>query len=905
MSIEKMSLAEVTGDLSMLDEVLFRCLVMGNLQPEEASTLADLSGGFVPVVEENPYTPLLNKAMRIGAILGVDSEEETPKQAKEKSKCVNMFYHKIRSTLNEVKPTGSLLIQELEKVKKQVNQISRADWVHLGLSCRLSTVAMKAWTGTIATKFLEKTESWDKETTICHEVLRNGKVSWILVFADVDKLEQVEQLLIDINFREVAISPREVSKNEENGLPVSVNERLDDLSNKQRHLLEKIDQNKGKIQQAGQQAGEQLGIDNIATCKFLKTRFGLLPTESFRQLEKYKDQPFIYSPISKEGQYQWGVYISTEEHIKEIDKLFSSLGFDRIWMPALNTEKSRSRIDGWTAFLERFQDEMLALTDQRKALTAEIEQYENALVHLKHVVSLDVSFEDLFSCRYIKIRFGRLPQDSYDKLKYYDQRPFIFRSFDVDDQYRWGVYFTTREHTEEIDDIFASLYFERVKIPEFVHGTPEAAVQGVKDHLKELKRARNHLEAQVLQCSNQHREYYYDIYAMSKYLSDSFSLRRFVGKVENTFRIVGFVPEKEAEAFQENLTALGAVQIDVIPPDSDKRLKVPTKLRNSRFAKPFEMFVEMYGLPSYKDIDPTPILAVSYTLLFGIMFGDLGQGLVMALLGWFLSSKNGQAFGKILIRLGLSSSVFGLAYGSVFGLENLLDPMFRALGFAKKPIEVMEPATINVLLIAAISLGVVLILISMFINIFMGFKERNYERAVFGNNGLAGLVFYTAVLGGLVLNLVLGINLFSPLYDTFFIALPLVLMFFKGPLGKLVKHGKGLLSGESLGSFLIEGFFELFEVVLSFVTNTISFLRVGGFIISHAGMMTVVLTLTGMVNGGASVLVLIIGNIFVMALEGLIVGIQCLRLEFYEMFSRYFEGNGDAFKPVHIGDKLL
>jgi V/A-type H+-transporting ATPase subunit I len=100
---------------------------------------------------------------------------------------------------------------------------------------------------------------------------------------------------------------------------------------------------------------------------------------------------------------------------------------------------------------------------------------------------------------------------------------------------------------------------------------------------------------------------------------------------------------------------------------------------------------------------------------------------------------------------------------------------------------------------------------------------------------------------------------------------------------------------EGFGAFFTEGFFELFDVVLTFITNTMSFLRVGGFVLSHAGMMLVVYTLAGMVGGIGYWIVLVLGNAFVMCLEGLIVGIQVLRLEFYEMFSRYYEGNGKPF----------
>ena len=159
------------------------------------------------------------------------------------------------------------------------------------------------------------------------------------------------------------------------------------------------------------------------------------------------------------------------------------------------------------------------------------------------------------------------------------------------------------------------------------------------------------------------------------------------------------------------------------------------------------MFVEMYGLPSYNGFNPTMLVAVTYTLLFGIMFGDLGQGLLLSFLGLIIYKKSGNRLGAILQRIGLSSAFFGLIYGSVFGFENALNPLYKKLGFEHKPLEIMEN-TMGVL-IGAILIGVAIIFVSIIINIFIGFKHRDYVNAVFGNNGIAGFVFFGAVLVGL------------------------------------------------------------------------------------------------------------------------------------------------------------
>ena len=137
------------------------------------------------------------------------------------------------------------------------------------------------------------------------------------------------------------------------------------------------------------------------------------------------------------------------------------------------------------------------------------------------------------------------------------------------------------------------------------------------------------------------------------------------------------------------------------------------------------------------------------------------------------------------------------------------------------------------------------------------------------------------------------------LYVVLLIVLPLAAILFKEPLGKIVRH-MAARPAEGMGAYLTEGAFELFEVVLSFFSNTMSFLRVGGFVLSHAGMMAVVFTLSEMVSGAASPIVIVAGNLFVIGMEGLIVGIQVLRLEFYELFSRYFDGDGKPFVPAAV-----
>lgn len=539
-----------------------------------------------------------------------------------------------------------------------------------------------------------------------------------------------------------------------------------------------------------------------------------------------------------------------------------------------------------------------SLMERKKKIDESIQKYEDALIQVQNIESLDIALDEIFNCEYIYARVGRLPNDSIEKLRFHRSRPFIFRSFTQDSHYSWCMYLTTNRYKREVDNIFSSLFFERIHIPDFVKGTPENAQLTLKREIASLENKLSDLQEQI---NNVLHDSYDDLAVFKgelEYVDKLNEAKDYVVGLGNKFTITGFVEEHHEDPVKEAFSDMEEIEVEILPPDHDKRLKPPTKLKNGWFSRPFGMLVEMYGMPSVKDIDPTPFVAYTYALLFGIMFGDVGQGLLFMLFGWLLFRYKGMVLGQIGIRIGLFSAFFGLIYGSVFGNEEILNPVWREwLGFEGMPIHVMDPNLTMTLLITAVGLGSLLIVMSLLINISMNAKNRNYVEMVFSHNGIAGLVFYLFVLGGLALQIGLGYEVMSLFTVVPFAVVPLLMVLFKEPVERKVHGGQLFPSG--VGGFITEGFFELFEVVLSYTTNTMSFMRVAGFILSHAGMMLVVFTLMDMGGGFiATSLIFVIGNLFVMALEGMIVGIQVLRLEFYEMFSRYYEGNGIRFRPL-------
>ncbi len=550
-------------------------------------------------------------------------------------------------------------------------------------------------------------------------------------------------------------------------------------------------------------------------------------------------------------------------------------------------------------YIDGLDARMKKLLTKKRGSEQLIDSHKSALQRLRHLTSLEVNFDRLFSCKYLKLRFGRLPLDSYMKLKNYTDRPFIFFSYDKDGSYSWCLYICAAADAQEIDGLFQSLYFERIRVPDYAHGTPQEAISFIEGDLAREEAVLEGIQKEIGEIAQGERERIRALHAKLCLLGDAFELRSKAAFVKNDFVVVGYIPRRKEKAFAEAFQDLENVSLTLKDPLEDPRLKVPVRLKNNWLVRPFEMFVDMYGLPSYQDLDPTPYVAATYILLFGIMFGDLGQGLVLSLLGLFLYKKKKMALGGVMSRIGISSMVFGFLYGSVFGFEELLIPVHQAIFGRPHLIQVMDGAYTNLLLLGAVGLGAVIITASILFNIVLGLRRRDWERVFFSNNGLAGLVFYLAVIWAAAGTLFLGQTVLTPPYIILLLVLPLLLVFAKEPLGKLLRGERDLFH-EGVVSFVVENFFELFEVLLSFVTNTMSFLRVGAFVLVHAGMMVVVFTLAEMVGGGASPVVIVLGNLFVMGMEGLIVGIQALRLEFYEIFSRFFDGEGEPFVPVAV-----
>ena len=546
-------------------------------------------------------------------------------------------------------------------------------------------------------------------------------------------------------------------------------------------------------------------------------------------------------------------------------------------------------------YLKGLSDHYDALVRERDEIQRIISDDEQIIIQLENIKNLKTRLENFFSMTYVKFRYGRLMRETYHEFReQIEEMPgvYFFNTSETSDTV-YCMYLTPRSCGERIDSFFASIHFERIRISDRASGEPMEAIENLTREIAASKERLRNLNVQIDVLKKKNTDKFLSCYSYIKYMNEAHAIRRFAAHTEDSFYLVGWVPQDQLKSFTSALSAFPDLTYVIEPPGSIPQLVPPVKLKNRGFFKYFEDFVVMYGLPSYNELDPTCLLTLSYMLLFGIMFGDVGQGAVLILLGIAAWKLMKMRIGRIISCVGISSVLFGFFYGSVFGSEDLL-PGFK----------VMEtPETTNITLIAAIGIGLILITIAFVFNIVNGIRQKNYEKVFFSQNGLAGLVFYWAVIIGVLMLFFVGVNLFTVGYLIVLVVIPLLLIFFKEPLGKLAKKRPDW-KPESIGDYILVNLFEMLEILLSFVTNTISFVRVGAFALSHVGMMMVVYLLAAGANGSHNLIVLIIGNIIVIALEGLIVGIQVLRLEFYELFGRFYSGDGRPYRPIHVDYKV-
>lgn len=558
------------------------------------------------------------------------------------------------------------------------------------------------------------------------------------------------------------------------------------------------------------------------------------------------------------------------------------------------------------SYVNKVNEKISSLKTQIQELSARRETLLSSSKKIAPFVGLNYDVSDILHFHFIRYRFGRIPKEYWSKFQdyVYEDLSTIFTECAVDDEYVWGVYFVPVAENDKVDAIYSSLHFERTWIPDEYNGTPDEACKHLQMQMNDISLQIDDLENRI---SNTLKYEADKLCAAYHRLSDAyanFDYRKMAACTKDDNRVFyilcGWMTKEDADALIRETKDDKDVVVILEDEHASQTSTPPTKLKNPGLFKPFEMYIRMYGLPAYDEFDPTIFVALTYAFIFGAMFGDAGQGLCLLIGGFLLYRFKKIALAGIIACAGFFSTIFGFLFGSIFGFEDIIEPLWL------RPIDAMTPlpfiGKLNTVFVIAVAFGMGIILFTMILNIINRIKNHQLGEALFDTNGVAGLAFYSALVAVIILfmtgNTVPGTAVLIVMF-----VIPLLIIAAKEPLSRLIEKKPDLFP-DGKGMFVVQAVFELIEVLLSYFSNTLSFVRIGAFAVSHAAMMEVVLMLAGAENGSTgNLIVVILGNLFVMGMEGLIVGIQVLRLEYYEMFSRFYNGNGREFVPFAKNNK--
>ncbi|MCK4798245.1 MAG: hypothetical protein KAT05_12765 [Spirochaetes bacterium] len=583
----------------------------------------------------------------------------------------------------------------------------------------------------------------------------------------------------------------------------------------------------------------------------------------------------------------------TLRNIEEIDQYFSSLQTN------IQTQK------------EKIQN----LFERKKEL-------EHGLKELEQFKNLKISKKELDKLNFLYFTIGSLVHKDLDYLINNMKGRLTYLELNKD----LYILFTSKKGKWTLESELKKISFKEKPIPFEDDVLPAEVFLKIQEEMNKIEKQIEKIELfrkEILKSEG------------NKLISmiESFNLQKIYQGIYQTINhsgttsvIEGWILKKQLSPLSKKIHSILGDRVSIIsykPEEIEEvkngSLKVPVLMENFFIFKPFEKLVFNYGAPLYGTVDPTIFVAISFLLLFGLMFGDMGQGLIILLIG--LIMKNIKKFRKfndiapILIMVGISAMVFGYLYGSAFcfeheELKSLLLPINKTLFGINHPyiinISINNITSVIDLFKLTVGFGIFLNLLGMLINIVNNFSKKKIGEALFSRTGIAGFVMLLSIAIILFQLIILKISPFMFLmYITLFSILFIIM---NEPLTNIITRNKRIFN-HGFGMWLLHSVVELIEIILSTMSNNLSFIRVGAFAFAHALLSFTTLKLAQIIGGSffsvSGILIIIFGNVIIICLEGLIVSIQTIRLQYYEFFSKFFTELGKKFIPFKINKNKL
>jgi V/A-type H+-transporting ATPase subunit I len=534
-------------------------------------------------------------------------------------------------------------------------------------------------------------------------------------------------------------------------------------------------------------------------------------------------------------------------------------------------------------------------------------QLENLLRNLRALAPLGLPLEHLRDLRYASFFSGLLPARNLPRL-----RESLTRTVSVvvpagetqPDGRILIAALCVRPDQETLERALRSAQLERFDLPSTLSGPPDEAIATTQEQLRAAEQRRESLVQERTSLAQQSSAELRTLAALIGRERLLLEARTLMGVSERTAMIAGWVPAVLAATLEQAVrdASGGRCLVQWREPATMEevrqgRIPVPILLRNPVLIRPFEGLLRAYGLPRYGEVEPTALMALAFLTMFGFMFGDVGQGSVLFATGYFIYRRmfRYRDYALILMECGVFAAAFGFLYGSFFGSEHLLPALWM------RPME-----NIPTLMKTAIGFGVAFLSLGLGLNLVNALR-RHDAAALWGHNGLLAALAYWVAAGLFLRRVTAGPDAVT--FGTFalVVSLPMLLILLKGPtrlVARGLREGEWPRPGDAL-ALLIESAVELLDTIVAAISNTATFVRLAAFALSHAGLLLATFSVADAVahaGGGTigAVFVMVVGNLVVIALEGVIVAIQGIRLEYYEFFSKFYGGGGEEYRPLRL-----
>ena len=685
----------------------------------------------------------------------------------------------------------------------------------------------------------------------------------------------------------------------------------------------------------------------MGQAKLLKTTLILPRVETHEAVSKLAELEWFHTlqnPSEHSSSYFDDLLLNAQKLFQEIDDVIRSLGISletgvmATLIKGAPQEKTDYKIDDIQNFIVELEnkskillEEPVSLLKTQQKIEKDLEEYRNALDAIGSASKLKM---DLSGLRNLKTFFAEIFLINSKDLHEIQNSlgDLIVHPVKLNDEKSAITVIGSQEDSEKIMKVLRSFNVHPVQIPSDLPQNPSSAYDMCQKTTKELEKKYSEITKKIEKLKVTILPKLLSLYESSKTAKDILEITRKPAGTKNFAVIQGYIPVSMENKFK-TLTDRYISITEPVKLDRDSSDQLPTLLVNNRYTKTFEVITETQGLPNYGEVDPTPIIAYVWPVFYGLMFGDLGHGLLLFGLGMFLRYRgigNLKTWATLLAASGAAASIAGLGTGEMFGFHidkiAILGSIFEPLGPLIGALNVSELTFDQVIKILKVSvaIGIIHMLMALFLRLRNDIIEKN--KLLVLTHDIPSIVQFLAVVALILAAIGSGYDIIGMFGVTGVIhnePVPWLTFLFGdwvtvdlvakatppiifATVGVMILGGKkeqehAAKHGHDEGGGLMGIVIEVILVrIIEVLSNVISYTRIGIMLLVHAALLV---TVNQSYESGGGLAVLIGGNIGIMLIEGLIVYIQTIRLHLYEWFPKWYRGAGVGFKKL-IPDML-